>query len=410
MLWPTSQFFKKIFQPGKYQRQKRLLEMLVFCRNIASRLFSLYLPLFLFDLAPKIRLLNQFFPNFSHIEKGLFLIGVYYLIFRTVALLTSITGARCSIKYGYQRGLFLGAVLYGFLIIILTYSLNNPHLVFLAAIFHGLHTSVYWSARHTVISKFFNKSKMAKSLGLIRFLQRLASVIAPVVGALVISWFGYQYLFLAALVFVFLLIVISLQLEVGKERDRIGLKEFFAWLKEKRFGKLLLTVAGRYMNDINISLWPLYVFLLLGDIKSVGILYSISLFVAMVISLFAGGILDKQKTKKPYFFSGSILSGLWLCRMLVFNPLTIALADTTHRIFSSFHWLFYDKVFVSRGKGKEALSYFVYREITIAAAAIIFWSLFLIVFLVHPIGWKALFALGAVGVLLTLLIEEKEAV
>jgi hypothetical protein len=68
--------------------------------------------------------------------------------------------------------------------------------------------------------------------------------------------------------------------------------------------------------------------------------------------------------------------------------------------------LFFDRSWILRGKGREALSYFVYREMIYSFAAIIFWLIIAALFFFFVVAWKSVFILASIGVLLTLLIKE----
>jgi hypothetical protein len=117
----------------------------------------------------------------------------------------------------------------------------------------------------------------------------------------------------------------------------------------------------------------------------------------MILSLFIGAKLDKREHKRPFFISGGLLSLLWVIRSQIIGYWSIALVDAFDKLTGSFHWLFFDRVLISRGKGREAFSYFIYREIIISVTVVVFW----------PLEWKGLFIMAAVGVLMSLLISKK---
>ena len=62
---------------------------------------------------------------------------------------------------------------------------------------------------------------------------------------------------------------------------------------------------------------------------------------------------------------------------------------------------------MNRGKGREAFSYFTYREMIISFASFLFWAIFASIFLFSSMEWDGLFVVGGVGVLLSLLINKK---
>ena len=90
----------------------------------------------------------------------------------------------------------------------------------------------------------------------------------------------------------------------------------------------------------------------------------------------------------------------------VVNIWSIAILNAFDKLTASFHWLFFDRSWLLRGKGREALSYFTYREIIYSLAAVFFWLIVASLFYFFIFAWKTLFIIAAVGVLLTLLIKE----
>ncbi len=118
--------------------------------------------------------------------------------------------------------------------------------------------------------------------------------------------------------------------------------------------------------------------------------------------------LAKQHNRKPFFLSGGLLSALWFVRTAVVGIWSIAIVDMLDKLTANFHWLYYDMQFMRRGKGSQALSYFVYREMVMSAGAIVFWLLFAAIFLLLPLGWYTLFIVAAVGVLFSVLVQDNK--
>ena len=149
-------------------------------------------------------------------------------------------------------------------------------------------------------------------------------------------------------------------------------------------------------------------FIFLGSVDKVGYLYTISLFIAMMFTFFVSVYIDHTKSRKPFLLSGGVLTALWLIRTQFLSILGIAIIDVVDRLTSNFHWLFYDMIMMKRGKGRNALSYFVYREIILNITSICFWSIFATFFVVG-LGWDSLFLFAAIGVSLSVLMKDKES-
>jgi len=233
-------------------------------------------------------------------------------------------------------------------------------------------------------------------------------MISPALGGLIIAGLGYSNLFLLGLVLIILGLIVAISMDNVKVHDKISWGEFSSWMMEPGFRRLGVTFAGRYFNDGMLQMWPLYIFLLLGTSAKVGFLYSFSLLLAMFISYLVGAIIDKRKSHKPFVISAGILSFFWVIRSFVIGFWSIVVVNTLDRITASFHWLFFDRVWMVRGKGREALSYFTYRQMILNAAGILFWSLVFFLFYFFGEAWVSLFLVAAVGVLLTLLVKEHQ--
>lgn len=402
-----SKFFSKLeFRLTRTKRNRSWLLITYFLRELAGRLSGFFLPLFIYQVAQD----NFDFADnlYTPVQKAMVLIAVYYLLQRVVTATFSITLAKLVLLFGHKRIMFWGNVSYVLYLASLFFAQAYPTLLFSAAFFGGLHNVLFWQSYNTLISYNSPAPSMGKSLGLFRFAKNIIAVLTPAAAGLIIGFFGFDYLFLVSILVALVGLVTISHLEVEPEKDEVNFTEYFSWLKEKSFDRLFLSQAGRYFYDISLVLWPLYVFLLIGDVEKVGFLYSLSLFLSMVISLFVGGLLDKKGgSKKPFFLSGALMTTVWVMRIWVQVVWSIVIVDLFDKVVGSFHWLFFDRILFNRSKGSQAYSYFVYRQTNRSIAAVIFWLILLGFFLVVPIGWRGLFVMSACGILLSLLVKEK---
>jgi hypothetical protein len=197
-------------------------------------------------------------------------------------------------------------------------------------------------------------------------------------------------------------------LDIPHERDEVSWRELWFWISDRRFIKLGASIAGKTVYDLAVYVWPLYVFLLLGNTERVGLLYGLSFLLSIAASVFIGHHLDRDEQRRPFAVSGGLLSALWLIRSRLLDFWSLALVDAFDKITGNFHWLFFDRVLLNRGKGRQAFSYFMYRELIISATIVVFWAFFALMFVAWAIEWNGLFVIGAVGVLLSLLIRNKD--
>ncbi len=392
----------------RLNRRKRNLAWLSFnytFRIIAGNLSTFYLPLFLFDAAQN---LEFFRLDLNPIQAGMILICAFYMVERFVSALMSMLQARFAIRVGHDWSMAVGTIVYGLMLVSLSYLEQYPWLILLSAFLAGIQLAFYWPSYNTLTARFSSKKNMAKSLGGLVFLQNFASMATPALGGLIIIFFGYNSLFLSGVFLLMVSLIGIFKLVLSEEKDEVNINEYLEWMREKSFAKLAVSQSGKYFYDMSIVLWPLYVYLLLGEVEKVGYVYSFSIFLALTVSLLTGFVIDKKrKTKKPFYFSGGFLSTLSLLRVLVFNVWGVVMIDSLTRVVGDFHWLFNNSIIFNRSKGSQDFSFFVYNNFNRSIAAMAYWFLLLIFFFLVPLEWTGLFVLGTVGVLLSLFTQEQ---
>lgn len=374
-------------------------------KEVTSKMIFFFLPLFLYDLGPKLTMLDVF--GFNDFQKGMISVAAYFIFFR-VAMITSVmwVGKAVVNWLGSRNAMVISRVLAILVFLLLKESANIHWLIFAAALLDGLEGAFFWPLFHSVFGKNAVKRRVGEDLGILSFIQQFIAMAAPAIGGLLVIILGYESLFMVGLIFSFLGIIFAVSLDDEKFTVEPKYKQLFAWLKEDRFRKMCASFIGRYINDVLISIWPLYVFLILGSADKVGYLYSISLFIAMFLTLFVGFYIDHHKGRRPFFLSGGALSLVWLLRTRVFDIWSIIFIDAADRILSSFHWLFYESILLKRGRGKTVYPFFIYREIMISIGSFAVWAVFLSIFIFWG-DWRTLFILGAVGTLISVLMTEK---
>lgn len=374
-------------------------------RDLVYKLAFFFLPIYLYQHGSKDSFWH-FLPG-GELQRGILLLAIFYFIHRLTVFLSAIPIGKFQVKIGYKKSLLIGFSLYAVFLSTLYASEQPGWVLLIGAVINGLETNFFWNSFYPLISKFTRKQHMGQNLGLVQFLLQVAQALAPALGGVLIVAFGFQSLFMVGLIGVLTAIIFTLQLELSKEYDRVSWHELKDWLEEASFVRLVSSQAGRYINDASVNLWPLYVFLILGAVDRVGYLYTLSLFLAMILSFLVGFYIDHKKNKRPYFVSGGMLTVLWLLRTQVFSVWQIVVVDTFEKITGSFHWLFFDATSIKRGKGGQALSYFVYREMIMSLFAMLFWVVIGAVFLFVSNPWTGLFLVAAVGVMMSLAVKEQ---
>jgi len=382
----------------------KYLYALITVRNLSNKLTMFFLPLFLFDLGKSLNF--SFLASLSEFQRGILLIAFTYFLIRFLTVILSIPIAQIISKIGLERGLSVGAILYTLMTLALFFATKNPLFIFVVSVIDGFQIPFFWSSYHTIFSRNALKSNVGKDLGFVNTLINLVAMVSPAIGGMIITTFGFQALFIVGLGISLIAIFFTFKMKNEKIKDEVSFKEFSAWIGEKRYKRLALSFFGKYINDATLVVWPLYVMILLGSVEKVGFLYTTSIFLAMILSFFIGSYLDKvKKARKPFLLSGGMLAALWFVRTQIISVWTIAVVDMLDKLTSNFHWLFFNRLWMIRSKGSQALSFFVYRELLLSICAVVFWWVFASFFIAFPLGWQGLFVFAALGVMLSLLIK-----
>jgi len=383
-------------------------------RELVNKLVMFYLPIYYFNLrfpfwdSINWSLIKNGQTPFTALQIGIFNIAILHLLCYLASFISSIWVANRTLKRGTKHSFITGQILYAIFTVLLFLSQKNPYWALLAVLFEGVQINYFWSSYYYSLSRNSDHRRVGSNLGTVNFLLNLVTMISPALGGVIIASLGYSNLFLLGLVLIVIALIFTILMDNVKIRDKISWQEFATWMSEPGFRRLGLTFAGHYFNNGMLLLWPLYIFILLGTSTKVGLLYSSSLLLAMIISYGVGNVIDKNKSRKPFVVSAGVLSFFWIIRSFITGFWSVVLVNTFDRITSSFHWLFFDRVWVVRGKGREGLSYFTYRQMITSAAAVAFWSVVFFLFYFFGEAWISLFVIAAVGVLLTLLVKEHQ--
>lgn len=383
----------------------RLLYAIRIIRDLVNKIAMFFLPIFLFTVGDSSNFLDH--TNFSHFQKGILLLCLYYIVYGLIALLFAIPSAAIYKKIGYQRAFVFSFLLRCVYFALMFYARNNIIFLIPAVLADAINSKLFWPGYFVLLSDQIDKKKIGADVGLIQFLLQVLSIVAPAVSGLVAYKIGIEFLFLVGLILTLLSSILALSMESYLVKSEPSFKEFIEWLKEIRFAKLGASFMGKYFYDATIYIWPLYVLSILGSIDRVGYLYTLSLFLAMTITFFMGDYIDHHKSKKPFYLSGGFLSLITLSRAQAFTPFGIATIDIFDKLTANVYGLFFDTMFMVRSKGHSSSSFFVYREMILDVSTILFWSVLGLFFIFFD-GWRSLFVIAALGVLVSLLIKDSK--
>ncbi len=387
-------------------KNMKLLYGIRVVRDLGNKMAFFFLPIFLFTIGSETNILS--FLSISNFQRGMLAISLYYAIYGVMGFLVAIPAGKALGKVGYQKSFVFSFMLRTLTFISLYLSKANPYYLLLAVATDSIGSQFFWGGYFSLLTKSVYKKNMGKDLGLLQFLLQIVAVISPAISGAIAYVVGLEYLFLIGVVLTLVSVVLALMMDVKTHKNSISFKQFLSWIKERRFVQLSFAYSGKYINDSLIYIWPLYIYFLLGSVDRVGYLYTFSLFLAMFFTFFIGQYIDHHRNKRPFYLSGGFISFLWFARTQVFSIWSIALVDMFDRLATNVYSLFFDSIFMKRGKGHSSDEYFVYLEMALNITRVLFWLLFGL-FFIYFSSWNSIFVFAGVAVLVGLLVSDKKS-
>lgn len=327
-----------------------------------------------------------------------YFLGVY--IFK---LLANLLAEEFSLRWGLKKQIYLGLLFSAICLGMLFFSSGRPGLLALASASWGLSAGFYWFGRHGLMIKESGEGTFGKALGMAYSVRALLLMTIPALGGLIISFFGYQALFLASLLIVVMAGIVIIPLKERKTHRDTSLAEILGLF---RTHKRMVLVYGGYAaaGAIYGIVIPLYLFLILQKELSLGEFFSLAMILVALVNLLIGRWVD-LRGKRGLVAYGSIFQFfVWLGRLITRSIKILFIFDIIDRITGQMvniplHVLSYQKAVDGQSTGRATL----FQEISFTGGAIVVCLLMMvIIFLGIPLKFS--FWLAAVFSLLPLLL------
>jgi MFS family permease len=259
----------------------------------------------------------------------------YVQVYSWYAILIFI-GARFSGRFGLKHSIFVSNIFYVCYWILLFLIKDYSVLFFAAPIFFALQKSFYWQAFNADISISSQRKQRGRETGVLLSLIEVAFIIGPFFGGWISEKLGFLVLFITSSC---LMISSAYPLFKSSEmysRHHFHFRNFWKILKAQK--RNFFSYFG-YAEDLMVmSLWPVYLFIVVPDFSNLGVFSMFATLVATVIMLIVGRVSDysdKPKLLKRYSFFYALT---WVFRFLakglplafIFDSLTKIGKDAVH--------------------------------------------------------------------------------
>ncbi len=267
--------------------------------NLALNLTYIFEPIFLYNL------------GFNLVQIMSFYLVVYVCYATFIIPITKITS-----KIGYKHAIFISSFIYVGYWIFLYQIKFHPNLFYIAPIWFALQKSFYWPPYNADVSIHNVKAQRGREIGLLFSLVELVAIVGPIIGGFISFQFGFIMLFTSASVLMLASVYPLFRSPEIYPRHEFQFRNF--WMIMKKYPRNFFGYWG-YAEDLMLmSLWPIFMFLIVPQIFSIGAIITFASFIAIMLMLYLGRLIDRFK-KINFLPIGAVFYGLtWLFRW--FSP------------------------------------------------------------------------------------------
>ena len=288
----------------------------------------------------------------------------FYFIFSFSHMLFVIPAAKVSSKYGFKHSI-LFSIPFLLLVYFLLYTLETYHWpLFIPAAIYGLKNSLFWMGYHTHLSKFSEKKHRGEEISVARIATFMFHVAGPLIGGIILSFFGFKVLFLVVVVVLFSSAIPLFFSKDTHEPMDFSLKKIFS-LKRSRD---ILSFLGYGLElAAGLVIWPIFIFTaILNNYTTLGLVTTISWSFSMAFAFVIGKFSD---IKRDFVLKMSAVGNavVWIIRTFVRTSLQVFIIDSFYGITKMSKDISFDAICYDKANKRSILEFTILREIFIQA-------------------------------------------
>jgi hypothetical protein len=307
--------------------------------------------------------------GFSYISSIIF-VCLFYALFLLSKLMFLSVAENLSIRAGFKGMIWLSVIPFAFFIPTMIYAETRPLFFFIAALFYGAQSAFYWWGYHGYFIKTGDKEHYGGGIGVFEFINTLAVVATPFFGGLLISIYGFSFLYALAGLFMFLSLVL-----LGKGNDqRQNTDVFFMDVIKLIFKHRFVSSAyvGISMEGAFYFIgWPLFLYFLFGEVVSLGTFVTLSMLVAAILGVFVGNKIDREGERGVVAISTPLLSFSWLLKLVSLNLPLLIVADSIRNLGEKLLAISLTELTYKKASEAESAKAILFREVSTVLGGLI---------------------------------------
>lgn len=307
---------------------------------------------------------------------------IWLLVHHTTIIFGAFLSAYASNKIGlvqcwYVR-IFLAIVLFCGLITLP----SHPSLLYLIAIVSGLESAFFWIPYNIFTVRKTEDKNIGSSLAFMQNVSTIAGIFVPLIAAYLIVSFGFNILFVVALVFLILSIIPVFPLRHEKADFTFSLERIKDTVKENKHF-IIPEVLDNLGQDAQV-IWSMFIFITALTIIDIGVLGVLASIVGMFINHTTGKLIDTWDRRSIIRFGAIATTLMWLASYIVAvvspTPVLLYVVTVLRGFVLGIFASSYGAIMLNQARGKTGIHFLVMREIptVLGRIGVFLISLFLI--------------------------------
>ncbi|MCD6225503.1 MFS transporter [bacterium] len=316
-------------------------------RVLATGLIGIFVPVFVYQVAQSWKI---FFS--------------YYFLNEFFFLSSVIPAAFLIKKKGPDFSVGLAAVFQLLGIIFLIKSQNNLTFLYWAAVFLGIAGPFHWIPYHLAFSQESTRKIISRQLVTNALLGKIAAALAPLIGGIIITLFGFSAVYLIASIILAISVLPIFIDQYNQRGENISLKQLKTTFLDKKLTPLWWGFWGAGLEaGVYGIFWPLFLYQCFRNMEKMGLLSTLSLLFSVLVLSYLGKN-GQKKAKKLFKFGITASAPNWLFRSLVSSFSLLTLLDVVYQLTTMFIWIPVGSLVYQWGREKQK-PFFVIREVMI---------------------------------------------
>ncbi|MEK7570067.1 MAG: MFS transporter [Patescibacteria group bacterium] len=241
-------------------------------------------------------------------------------------------GGRIAAHFGFEHTILYSQFAYIAYYLALFALPYAPWLIFVAPIIFAIQKSLYWPAYHADFATFSAREQRGSEVSGMLTVNAAVTTIGPIVGGLVLKFFGFGPLFVIVAILLLASTVPLFQLKEVYDPAPFSYRTYWKLLWKPSHRRSAIAYLGFAEELVALVLWPVFIYLVVSEYSKLGLLVALSTLITSVVVLGIGKLSDHVPKLNILRFGSLAAAFVWVLRaILTLTPLRFIWLDTAGR-------------------------------------------------------------------------------